>query len=112
MCITAAAQVDLAVLVALAELLRDTGVPSQSQMIGAASDSHESNRREVRAAKAHDHQFDLFSRLHDTDTMMAPQCQALPVQTRRSVTKLMVCLILDHVGGYRAGRQEDAGHDA
>lgn len=52
--ITAAAQVDLAVLVALAELLHDTGVPSQSQKIGAASDSHDSNRGEVHAAQAHD----------------------------------------------------------
>ncbi|MDG4898822.1 hypothetical protein P9272_35650 [Mesorhizobium sp. WSM4976] len=59
------------------------------------------------------YQFDLFSRLNDTHTMMeAPRWQALPVETRRSVTKLMVRLILDHVGGDRAGRQEGADHDA
>ncbi|MGX5832281.1 hypothetical protein [Mesorhizobium sp. 43Arga] len=53
------------------------------------------------------HQFDLFPRLNDIDTMMeAPRWQALAVETRRSVTKLMVRLILDHVGGDRAGRQE------
>jgi hypothetical protein len=44
--------------------------------------------------------------------MEAPRWQALPVETRRSVTKLMVRLILDHVGGDRAGRQESADHDA
>ncbi|TGS62785.1 hypothetical protein EN844_26070 [Mesorhizobium sp. M3A.F.Ca.ET.201.01.1.1] len=50
------------------------------------------------------YQFDLFSRLNDTDMMMeAPRWQALPVETRRSVTKLMVRPILDHVGGDRAG---------
>jgi len=59
------------------------------------------------------YQFDLFSRLNDTDTSTeAPQWQALPVETRRSVTKLMVRLILDHVGADRAGQQEDADHDA
>lgn len=59
------------------------------------------------------YQFDLFSRLNDTDTpTKAPQWQALPVETRRSVTKLMVRLILDHVGVDRAGQQEDADYDA
>jgi len=59
------------------------------------------------------YQFDLFSRLNNTDTMMAaPQWQALPVEARRSVTKLMVRLILDHVGGDRAAQQEGADHDA
>jgi hypothetical protein len=59
------------------------------------------------------YQFDLFSRLNDTDTMMeTPQWQALPVETRRSVTKLMVRLILAHVGGDRAMQQEGADHDA
>ncbi|MFI0849579.1 hypothetical protein [Mesorhizobium sp. IMUNJ 23232] len=59
------------------------------------------------------YQFDLFSRLNDTDTMMeAPRWQALPVETRRSLTKLMVRLILDHVGGDRTERQEGADHDA
>jgi hypothetical protein len=59
------------------------------------------------------YQFDLFSTLNDTDTMTkTPQWQALPVETRRSVTKLMVRLILDHVGSNRAGQQEGADHDA
>jgi hypothetical protein len=44
--------------------------------------------------------------------MAAPQWQALPVETRRSVTKLMVRLILDHVGGDRTAQQEGADHDA
>lgn len=59
------------------------------------------------------YQFDLFSRLNDTDTTTkTPQWQALPVETRRSVTKLMVRLILDHVGGDCAVQQEGADHDA
>jgi hypothetical protein len=58
------------------------------------------------------YQFDLFSRLNNTDTMMAaPQWQALPVETRRSVTKLMVRLILDHVDGERAPEREVTRHD-
>lgn len=58
-------------------------------------------------------QFELFSGPNDTDTMVeAPQWRALPVETRRSVTKLMVRLILDHVGGDRASQQEGADHDA
>jgi hypothetical protein len=59
------------------------------------------------------YQFDLFARVSDTDTMTeTPQWQALPVETRRSVTKLMVRLILDHASADRAGRQEGADHDA
>ena len=58
------------------------------------------------------YQFDLFARVSDTDTMTeTPQWQALPVETRRSVTKLMVRLILDHASADRAGR-EGADHDA
>ena len=38
-------------------------------------------------------QFDLFSNHHDVET---PQWQALPAETRRTLTKLMVRLILDH----------------
>lgn len=58
------------------------------------------------------YQFDLFSKSIDADTMQTPQWQALPVETRRSVTKLMVSLILDHVEGDRAGQREGADHDA
>jgi hypothetical protein len=59
------------------------------------------------------YQFDLFSRLNDNGPIMeAPRWQALPVETRRSVTKLMMRLILEHVSGDRAGQQEGADHDA
>lgn len=58
------------------------------------------------------YQFDLFSKSIDADTMQTPQWQTLPVETRRSVTKLMVSLILDHVEGDRAGQREGADHDA
>jgi hypothetical protein len=57
-------------------------------------------------------QFDLFSKPNDADTMQTPQWQALPAETRQSVTKLLVSLILDHVDGDRAEQREDADHDA
>ncbi|TIN17365.1 MAG: hypothetical protein E5Y51_10610 [Mesorhizobium sp.] len=63
------------------------------------------------ARKLHVH--GLIARCLDASlTMEAPRWQALPVETRRSVTKLMVRLIPDHIGGDRAGRQEGADHDA
>ena len=54
-------------------------------------------------------QFDLFSNPHDAEMT---QWQALPVETRLTLTKLMVRLILDHVDGERASQGEDARHDA
>lgn len=57
-------------------------------------------------------QFDLFSKPHDARTVQTPQWQTLSAETRRSVTKLMVCLILDHVDGERAVPREGADHDA
>ena len=57
-------------------------------------------------------QFDLFSKPHDARTVQTPQWQTLSAETRRSVTKLMVCLILDHVDGDRSPGQEEVRHDA
>jgi hypothetical protein len=57
-------------------------------------------------------QFDLFSNQPAAKTPQVPPWQALPAETRRSVTKLMVNLILDHVDGGRAVQREDADHDA
>lgn len=57
------------------------------------------------------YQFDLFSKPNDAKTVQTPQWQALPAETRRSVTKLMVSLILDHVNRDRTPSQE-ARHDA
>lgn len=36
------------------------------------------------------YQFDLFSKPNDAKTVQTPRWQALPTETRRSVTKLMV----------------------
>jgi hypothetical protein len=58
------------------------------------------------------YQFDLFSKPNDAKTMQTPQWQALPAETRRSVKKLMVSLILDHIDGERAVQREGADHDA
>jgi hypothetical protein len=52
------------------------------------------------------YQFDLFSKPNDAKTMQIPQWQTLPAETRRSVTKLMVSLILDHIDSERAVQQE------
>lgn len=58
------------------------------------------------------YQFDLFSKPNDAKTMQTPRWQALPAETRRSVTKLMVSLILDHVGAERSPGEREARHDA
>lgn len=58
------------------------------------------------------YQFDLFSQPDDATTVQTPQWQTLPAETRRSVTKLMVSLILDHVDGDHAGQREGADHEA
>ena len=57
-------------------------------------------------------QFDLFSKPNDGDTMQTPQWRTLPVETRRSVTKLMVSLILNHVEDERSPGEREARHDA
>jgi hypothetical protein len=41
-----------------------------------------------------------------------PPWQALPEETRRLLTRLMVRLILDHVDGDQSVQREDADHDA
>jgi hypothetical protein len=58
------------------------------------------------------YQFDLFSKPNDADTMQMPQWQTLPVETRRSVTNLMVSLILNHVEDQRSPGERQARHDA
>ena len=54
-------------------------------------------------------QFDLFSNPHDA--AQTPQWQALPAETRRTLTKLMVRLILDHADGDLAREREERRHD-
>jgi len=57
------------------------------------------------------YQFDLFSDPHDAEAAQMPQWQALPAETRRRLTKLMVRLILDHAGGERVQEREELHHD-
>jgi hypothetical protein len=57
------------------------------------------------------YQFDLFSKPNDAETMQTPQWQTLPAETRRSVTKLMVSLILE-VDDDRSPGEREARHDA
>lgn len=109
--ITTAPHVYLAALGTLAKLLHDTGAPSQSPEMGAALGCH-ANRGDVHAAPAHDIPVHLFSKPNDADTVQTPQWQALPAEARRSVTKLMVSLMLGHVDGEGAAKREGADHDA
>lgn len=57
-------------------------------------------------------QFNLFSNPDDAETTQTPQWQALPAETRRSVTKLMVTLILDHVDDVHSPGEREVRHDA
>ena len=57
------------------------------------------------------YQFDLFSNPHDIKTVQTPQWQALPVEARQALTKLMIRLILDHVDGDHTPEREGACHD-
>ena len=58
------------------------------------------------------HQFDLFSSPLAVATDQIPPWQALPEETRRRLTRLMVRLILDHLDGDRAVQREGVDHDA
>ncbi|KXF74792.1 hypothetical protein ATN84_22480 [Paramesorhizobium deserti] len=57
------------------------------------------------------YQFDLFSKPDDAETMQTPRWQTLPAETRQSVTKLMVSLILDHVEDMRSPGEREARDD-
>jgi len=57
------------------------------------------------------HQFDLFSS-PAAETVPVPPWQALPEETRRRLTGLMVRLILNYVDGDPAVQREGADHDA
>jgi hypothetical protein len=58
------------------------------------------------------YQFDLFSTPHARETAQTPQWQMLPVETRQTLTRLMVRLILDHADGERAPERGETRHDA
>ena len=57
------------------------------------------------------YQFDLFSNPHDAETAQMPPWQALPMETRQALTKLMARLILDHAESGGTVGQEEARHD-
>jgi len=57
------------------------------------------------------YQFDLFSNPNDARIAQTPRWQALPAETRRTLTELMVRLILDHVHVARAPEWEERRHD-
>lgn len=58
------------------------------------------------------YQFDLFSTPPAAATVQVPpQWQALPAETRWALTKLMVCLIFNHVDGDRTREREEVHHD-
>ena len=56
------------------------------------------------------YQFDLFATPHAAMEQM-PQWQALPAETRRTLTKLMARLLLDHADGDFAREREEMRHD-
>jgi hypothetical protein len=56
------------------------------------------------------YQFDLFAIPHAAMEQM-PQWQALPAETRRTLTKLMAHLLLDHADGDLAREREEMRHD-
>ena len=56
------------------------------------------------------YQFDLFAIPHAALEQM-PQWQALPAETRRTLTKLMARLVLDHADGDFAREREEMRHD-
>ena len=58
------------------------------------------------------YQFDLFSKPNDAKTAQTPQWEALPAETRQTLTKLIVRLIVDHVDGESAAQRKEARHDA
>ena len=56
------------------------------------------------------HQLDLFSSPNDT-IKQTPQWQALPAETRHTLTKLMVRLIFGHADRDLAREREAMRHD-
>ena len=55
-------------------------------------------------------QFDLFAIPHDA-LEQTPQWQALPAETRLTLTKLIVRLLLNHADGDVAREREEMRHD-
>lgn len=58
------------------------------------------------------YQFDLFSGLHSGRRLALPQWQALPEETRQTLTALLVRLLVDHANGESSSQQKEAGDDS
>ncbi len=58
------------------------------------------------------YQFDLFSNPRDAYIAQIPSRQTLPEETRRTLTKLMMRLILGYADGEHAVQGEKTRHDA
>lgn len=57
-------------------------------------------------------QLDLFPKPHSLQSARMPQWQALPSDTRQTLTRLMGRLIRDHLDGERAVPGEEPDHEA
>ncbi len=58
------------------------------------------------------YQLDLFSTPNDAEIGQNPHWQALPAETRQSVARLMIRLILSHIDGERVVQREGSDLDA
>jgi hypothetical protein len=118
----AAPYVYIAVLTALATPLQDvtsvSGAPSQLRDSSAALGSHDANRGDVHAAPAYPSPpssqqcTSVRSVLRPAHAAAeTPQWQALPGETRHTLTKLMVRLIFGHAGDDLAREREEMRYD-
>jgi hypothetical protein len=74
------------------------------------------SRREYRIKRVSDlpgppQQLDLFGGDRPRVIVAAPAWRELPLETRATLTDLMVQLILGHAGANRSGSPREAGHD-
>jgi len=72
------------------------------------------SRRECRINRVSDlgpQQLDLFGGDRPRGIVATPTWRELPLETRATLTDLMVQLILGHAGANRCGSQREAGHD-
>ena len=73
------------------------------------------SRRECRIKRVSDlpgpQQLDLFGGDRPRVIVAAPTWRELPLETRATLTDLMVQLILGHAGANRSGSPREASHD-
>ncbi len=68
-------------------------------------------RSQHQVSPGRERQFDLFAPPSAESAIEAPAWRTLPEVTRRSLTKLMSRLILEHTGGDHRPQREEADHD-